>query len=100
VLGHGIDPLLAAYDVADLHEMVVHDHREMVGREAVALDQHLVVHGRPGLADLPAQEVGEDALALQGRLHADDEGFARRRPSVRFACRDVPAQPVVARSGA
>ena len=43
VLGRGGDPLLAAHDVGDAHLVVVDDDGEVVGREAVRLEDHLVV---------------------------------------------------------
>jgi hypothetical protein len=35
VLGRGGDPLLAAHDVRDAHQVVVDDDGQVVGREAV-----------------------------------------------------------------
>ena len=46
VLGGGGDPLLGADDVGDLHEVVVDDVGEVVGGEAVGLEQDLVVDVR------------------------------------------------------
>ncbi len=37
------DPLLGADDVADLHQVVVDDHGEVIGGESVGLEQDLVV---------------------------------------------------------
>ena len=78
VLGRGVDPLLAADDVADPHEVVVDDDRQVVGGEAVRLEQDLVVEAGEVEADLAAQQVGHDAGALAGDLHADDAGLPGR----------------------
>ena len=78
VLGGGVDPLLAADDVADPHEVVVDDDRQVVGGEAVRLEQDLVVEAGEVEADLTPQQVGHGAGALAGDLHADDAGLARR----------------------
>ena len=43
VLGRGRDPLLGADDVGDAHEVVVDDVGQVVGGQAVALEEHLVV---------------------------------------------------------
>ena len=43
VLGQRRDPLLGADDVGDPHQVVVHHVGEVVGGEAVGLEQHLVV---------------------------------------------------------
>jgi hypothetical protein len=57
VLGRRGDPLLAAHDVGDPHEVVVDDHGQVVGREPVGLEQHLVVRVRR--RHLTAHEVDE-----------------------------------------
>ena len=59
VLGRGGDPLLGADDVGDLHEVVVDDVGEVVGREAVGLEQHLVVDVVVREGDVAAQLVAE-----------------------------------------
>jgi hypothetical protein len=78
-----------------LHEVVVHHHRQVVGREPVALEDHLVVNGGPVLADLPPEQVGEDTLPLQGGLHPDDVGLAPPHPVRGLPGGYLPAVPVV-----
>ena len=58
------NPLLAADDVADLHQVIVDDDREMIGGEPVRLQQHLVVEARQVERDLPAQRVGDRYRSL------------------------------------
>ena len=43
MLGGAAEPLFAADDVGDLHEVVVYDVSQMVGGHAVGFDEHLVV---------------------------------------------------------
>jgi hypothetical protein len=53
VQGRAADPLVGAQDVADLHEVVVDDIGQVIGRQAVGLQQD-------GVGDLA---VGHDDLA-------------------------------------
>jgi hypothetical protein len=71
VLGRRGDPLLAADDVGDPHEVVVDDDGEVVGREAVGLEDDLVVWDRR--VDPPGDEVVEGGLDVVG-----DPASARR----------------------
>ena len=56
MLRDGIDPLLAADHMSDLHQVVVHDIREVIGRKSVRLHHDLIVHRSPVFADLTAGE--------------------------------------------
>ena len=78
VLRQRRQPLLRPDDVGDAHEVVVHHVREVVGGEAVALQQDLVVHLRVVEAHLAAQEVPHDGLAPARHREADDVRLARR----------------------
>ena len=50
VLGNRADPLLAADDVRDPHQMIVHYDREMVGGKPVGFKDDLIVDRLPVLA--------------------------------------------------
>ena len=76
MLGRGGNPLLGADDVGDLHQVVVHDVGQVIGGEAVGLEQHLVVHVVVGEGDGAAKFVAEGGLALGGDLQADDRRAA------------------------
>jgi hypothetical protein len=56
-LGSDESHFLRADHVGDAHEVVVDDVGQVVGREAVALEQDLVVHLRALEADVAAQQV-------------------------------------------
>ena len=62
----------------DLHEVIVDDVGEMVGRHAVGLDQHLHVDGRPFELDVAAAQVVHVADAFVGDAQANDVRFAGR----------------------
>ena len=94
VLRQRRQPLLRPDDVGDPHEVVVHHVREVVGGEAVALQEDLVVDLGVVEAHLAAQEVPHDRLAPARHREADDgaprppqaalgllPGSARQRPS-------------------
>ena len=76
VLGRGGDPLLGSDDVGDLHEVVVDDVGQMIGGEAVGLEQDLVVDIVMGEDDGAAELVAEGGLALDGDFEADYAGAA------------------------
>ena len=83
VFGRARNPFFAAKDVRDLHEMIVDDVGEMIGRQAVGLHQHLHVDGRPVELDRTAAQIFDDADAFVGNVHPHDVRFAGR-----FAPRD------------
>jgi hypothetical protein len=82
--------------VGDSHQVVVHHVREVVGREAVALQQDLVVHLGVVEAHLAAQEVSHHGLAAPRHREADDVRLAGRPPALGLVPRQSPAAPVVA----
>ncbi len=96
VLRQRRQPLLGAYHVADPHQVVVDHVRQVIGGEAVALQQDLVVHLGVVEAELSAQQVAHHALAVARHRQADDARLAGRRASVGLGRRERPAQPVVA----
>ena len=97
MLRRGADPLLAPQHVADVHQMVVHDHGQVVGGEAVGLDQHLHVDLPPRDFDVAAQPICEPADALFGHRQAHHMGFAGRHALAYFGRRKRLAAAIVAR---
>ena len=62
--------------MGDAHEVVVNDVGEVVGGQAVALDEHLVVQRGIFHGDVAEDGVVEGGSALLGDLLADDIGHA------------------------
>ena len=83
------DPLLAANDVGDAHLVVVDDDGEVVGREAVGLEDDLVV--RPRRRDPAADEVLEVQLDVVRDEHARTTGVSVK-PGGPAASRVLPWQ--------
>ena len=95
VLRRRRDPLLAAHDVGDPHLVVVDDDGEVVGREAVGLEDHLVVRvRRPGAAH---DEVVELELDVVGDEHPDHRLGREPRHTRAFVPGESEAEAVVAR---
>ena len=76
MFGRAGNPLFAAEDVRDLHEMIVDDVGEMIRRQSVGLHQDLHVDGLPIELDLAAAQIFDDANAVVGNLHPNDVRFA------------------------
>ncbi|CCH71629.1 hypothetical protein BN11_100019 [Nostocoides australiense Ben110] len=93
MLGRGGDPLLAADDVRHLHLVVVHDDREVVGREPVGLEDHLVVG--PGRADLPPDQVVELQRHVVGDEHPHHGRLAETGQFAPLRLGLAVAEPVV-----
>ena len=91
---HRGEPLLAAHDVADRHRVVVDDHREVVGREAVRLQEDLVFDRARLPLDAAVHEVVDRKRAFVRHLEAHDVGLGLRARG-RLGRRDVAAMPVV-----
>ena len=96
VLGQRGEPLLGPDDVRDAHQVVVHHVGEVVGGEAVALQQDLVVHLGVVEAHLAAQEVPHDGLAPVRHREADDVRLARGAASPGLVPGEGAAAAVVA----
>ncbi len=97
MLGRARDPLFAAKDVRDLHQMVVDDVCEVVGRHPVRLDQHLHVDAGVLELDRPPAKILYDARSLARNDHAHDVRLARGFPARDLLRRIGAAQAVVAR---
>ena len=89
------DPLLAARDVADLHQVVVDDDGQVVGREAVALEQHLIVDQAVLELDPAADQVVE---ARSRRRRAPASGPPAARTSRRGRAAPASVLPKQRRS--
>ena len=96
VLGERREPLLRPDHVGDPHQVVVDDVRQVVRREAVALQQDLVVDLRVVEPDLAPQQVVDDRLARGRHREPDDAALAGRAPPRRLGPVDRAAPPVVA----
>ena len=91
VLGRGGEVLAAAHHMGDAHEMVVDDVGEVVGGQAVALQQYLVVQGAVLHGDVAEHGVVEGGGALLGDALADDVGLAGLHPLQGLIQRQVAA---------
>ncbi|OPZ78729.1 MAG: hypothetical protein BWY77_01450 [bacterium ADurb.Bin431] len=78
VLGHGTQPLLAADDMGDLHEMIIHDIGQVIGRIAIRLEQHLVIHLLAVKDHMAADLILDLELAPLRNEQADGVGRAVR----------------------
>ena len=69
-------PLFSANDMADAHQIIVNDVRQMVGRHAIALEQNFVIHGG-GIHDHPsANFIVKANLFLSGQFDANHVGIS------------------------
>ncbi len=76
VLGGGGDPLFGADDVGDAHEVIVDDVGEVVGGEAIGLEQDLIVDVVVIEGDVAAEFVAEGGTGVLGDAEADGERLA------------------------
>ena len=97
VLRNRGEPFLAARHMGDLHQVVVHHIRHMVGRHAVGLQQHLHVDGFPRDFDRAVDAVDELARALGRDLHAHDMRLAGLDALRHFLGGKVEAKAVIFR---
>ena len=97
VLRHRADPFFAPQHVADAHQVVVHDHREVVGGKAVGLHQHLHVHLPPGDFNAAAQAVLEAAGTLVRHRQAQHVRLAILDAPPRLGLSKAQAEAIVAR---
>ena len=78
-------PFLAADHVRDLHLVVVGHRGEVVGREAVPLQQHVVVEQLVAELDRAAQLVFNNGRALARHCETDDVRLAVAHPGLAAA---------------
>ena len=96
VLRRGGDEFRAADDVRDVHEMVVDDVGEVIGRHAVALQQHLILQLFVRDADVAVQHIEVGRLARERHLLTDDVRVAVLQVRIDDILRQVAAGAVVA----
>ena len=75
MLRRRVDPLFPANDVGDCHVVIVHHIREVVGRHAITLHEHLHIDLGPGNFDGTPEQIVDDAAPCLRDLHADHMGF-------------------------
>lgn len=88
--------------MGDLHEMIIHHVRQMIGRVSVGLDQNGIVIDtldqiqlvrRAVLARLAVHQIVEHRVSFH--LQSNDMRFTLGRPLFRLLRRDLPAFPIV-----
>ena len=79
----------AAHDVADGHQVIVHDVGEVVGRQTVSLDEHVVIQRVAIHLDVAVEHVVEGRFARGRHVLADDVGLARRDAALGLLKADV-----------
>ena len=89
VFRRGGEVFRAAHDVADGHQVIVHDVGEVVGRQAVGLDEHVVIQRVAIHLDVAVEHVVEGRFARGRHVLADDVGLARRDAALGFLKADV-----------
>ncbi len=57
--------------MGDLHQMIIHDIGQVVGRHAVGLEQDLCIHQRPVQLHGAAQHILDFTAAVRGHTHAN-----------------------------
>ena len=82
VLGGGGQVLAAPDHVGNAHQVVVHHVGEVIGGQAVPLDEHLVVQGLVLHGDVPEDGVVEGGSPLVGNFLADHVGLAGVHPGL------------------
>ena len=75
MLGRRGQPTVAADDVADAHRVIVDGEGEMVGGEAIRLEEHVVVERLIAKGDRAHHQVLERRRAIDGDGLAHDEAL-------------------------
>ena len=70
--------------MGDGHQVVIHHVGEVVGGQAVGLDEHVVVQRRAVYLHVAVEQVVKAGLALGGHVLADDVGLARLDAALDF----------------
>ena len=91
VLGGGGEIFAAPDHVGDAHEVVVHHVGEVVGGQAVPLQEHLVVQGLVLHGDVAKAHVVEGGGPLLGDALADDVGHSCQQIGVDLLLGEFPA---------
>ena len=95
VLGRGAQVLGAAHDMGDAHQMVVDHVGEVVGGQAVLLDEHVVVQRVAGGFHMAVERIVKAGGAGQGNVLPNDEGLAGLHAAQRFFLGNVQAVLVI-----
>ena len=95
VLRRGGEILRTAHHVRDAHEVVVNDVGKVVGRQTVALDEHLIVQRIVVDGDVAEDLVVEGGLPGLRNLLADDKGLAGGEICLNLLLAQSRAAPVV-----
>ena len=89
VFRRGGEVFRAAHDVADGHQVIVHDVGEVVGRQTVSLDEHVVIQRVAIHLDVAVEHVVEGCLARGRHVLADDIRLARRNAALGLFQADI-----------
>src|SRR5919201_2768958 len=96
MLWGGGKPSIAPDYMADADRVVVDGEGEMVGREAVRLQEHVVVEGVVAKGERPQDQVMKSRAAVERYRLADDEALTCRRAPLGLLSRDRSAATVIA----
>jgi len=97
MLGGRADPLLAAHHRSDVHQVIVHHDRQVVGRETIGLQDDLIV-GTRGL-HFAADQILKAQRHIVGNQHPDDRCLAEAGQLGALLAGHAQAEPVVAGIG-
>ena len=100
-LARGVgEMVVAADDVGDAHECIIHDGREVVGGRAVGAEDHEVIELLGVEGDLAVDGVVDhDVAAILGHLDTQDVGLAGVDARLGLLRREVAAAALVALEG-
>ena len=68
---HRVQPLFAAQNVCNSHQMIVHHDGQMIGRHTVGFYQHLHIDLRVGDTDFAPQTIRKRAFSLCWHPHTN-----------------------------
>ena len=88
-------PLFAADDRIDGHQVIVDNDRQLVGREAIGLEEDLILDRVQRPLDVAVDEVVDRDRAFLRDLQPDHVVRLALRPLSRFRRRNVPAVAVI-----
>ena len=88
-------PLLGANDVGHTHVVIVTHRREMIGRQAIGFQEHLVVQFTGLKHHVSAQHVFHHDAALERGFQTHDERFTRSGSSVGVSAAEIAVAAVI-----
>ena len=95
ILGGGRQVLAAPDHVGNAHQVVVDDVGEVVGGQAVGLEQHLIVQGAVFHGDVPKDRVGKGSLPAGGNFLANHVGYSGGQLLANLLLGQLPAVSVI-----